>query len=47
MKATIFLLTIAAVLYCMKVISFDLPLLKKRYIQIIGWFKKTWLKIKE
>jgi hypothetical protein len=40
MKAIILLLMIAAVLYGMKVISFDLPLLKKRYIQFIDWCKK-------
>jgi len=46
MKAIILLLAIAAVLYGMKVISFDLPLLKKRYSQFVSWCKKTYLKVK-
>jgi hypothetical protein len=46
MKATILLIVIAAVLYGMKIISFDLPLLKKKYAQFIGWRTKTWLNLK-
>lgn len=44
MKAIIILLVIIFVLYVMKVISFDLPLLKKRCSQFVGWLKKTYLK---
>lgn len=41
MKAAFTLLAIVAVLYAMKVISFDLPLLKRRYKQFCAWLKSV------
>jgi hypothetical protein len=46
MKAIVILLAIIAVLYSMKVISFDLPLLEKKYNQFTYWCKNIYLKIK-
>lgn len=46
MKAIIILIAMFIVLYSMKVVSFDLPLLKEKYAKFQYWLTNTYLKLK-
>ena len=47
MKAIIILIAMFIVLYSMKVVSFDLPLLKEKYDQFTSWCMIIFIKIKK
>lgn len=46
MKAMLILIAMFLVLYGMKVISFDLPLLKEKYAKFQYWITNAYLKVK-